>query len=289
MKRLLIVGCGDIAHRLIPLLRPRYQVFALVRHIERCEKLRSLGVTPILGDLDCRSSLQRLTGLAEVVLHFAPPGMQCARDLRTRHLLSALSRSDSPPQSLVYISTSGVYGDCDGAWVSETRPCLATSARAQRRVDAEQQLRCWGRRTGAAVKILRVPGIYAAERLPTQRLQQGLPCIVEEEDSYTNHIHADDLARSVLAALRYGQSGRVYHVSDDAPQKMGAYFDAVADALGYARPQRVTRAAAQQCLPSSMLSFMNESRRLHNLRLKQELKFKLRYPSVQDFLAEHLP
>lgn len=289
MKRLLIVGCGDIAHRLIPFLTPRYQVFALVRRVERCDKLRSLGVTPILGDLDCRSSLQRLAGLAEVVLHFAPPGAQGVQDLRTRHLLNALSRRGSIPKSLVYISTSGVYGDCNGAWVSETRPCRATSTRGQRRVDAEQQLRCWGRRTGARVKILRVPGIYAAERLPTQRLQQGLPCIVAAEDSYTNHIHADDLVHSVLAALRYGQSGRVYHVSDDAPQKMGDYFDAVADAFGYARPQRVTRAAAQQCLPSSMLSFMNESRRLHNQRLKRELKFKLRYPSVQDFLAEYLP
>ena len=285
MKRLLIVGCGDIAHRIIPLLTPRYQVFALVRRIERFEKLRTLGVMPIIGDLDDRLSLQRLAGLAEVVLHFAPPGTGNVHDQRTRHLLSALS----PPKSLVYISTSGVYGDCDGAWVSETRPCFASTVRAQRRVDAEQQLRHWGRRTGAAVVILRVPGIYAAERLPIQRLQQGLPGIVAAEDGYTNHIHADDLARSVLAALRYGQAGRVYHVADDAPQKMGDYFDAVADALGYARPRRVTRAVAQQCLPSSLLSFMNESRRLDNQRLKRELKFKLRYPSVQDFLAQYVP
>lgn len=289
MKRLLIVGCGDIAHRLIPLLTPRYQVFALVRRVERCPMLRALGVIPIVGDLDDGFSLQRLVGLAEVLLHFAPPGTQDVRDLRTRHLLSALSCRGSLPKSLVYISTSGVYGDCAGAWVSETRPCLATTARAQRRVDAEQQLRLWGRRTGGAVMILRVPGIYAAERLPIQRLQQGLPCIVAEEDGFTNHIHADDLARSVLAALRYGQAGRVYHVSDDAPQKMGDYFDAIADVFGYARPQRVTRVAAQQCLPSSLLSFMNESRRLDNQRLKRELRFKLRYPSVQDFLAECAP
>lgn len=289
MKRLLIVGCGDIAHRLIPFLTRRYQVFALVRQVERCHRLRALGVIPIVGDLDDRLSLHRLSGLAEVVLHFAPPAATAVHDERTRHLLAVLSGGGVLPKSLVYISTSGVYGDCASAWIRETHPCQATTARAQRRVDAEQQLRRWGRRTGAAVMILRVPGIYAAERLPLQRLQQALPSIVAAEDGFTNHIHADDLARSVLAALRFGRAGRVYHVSDDVPQKMGDYFDAVADAFGYARPQRVTRAAAQQCLPNSLLSFMSESRRLQNDRLKQELKFKFRYSSVQDFLAEYAP
>jgi nucleoside-diphosphate-sugar epimerase len=287
MRRLLIIGCGDVALRAIPLLRKRYRVYALVREsatcLAKCAALRELGVQPLLGDLDDRNSLARISGLADAVLHFAPPPNNGVQDTRTCNLLSTLSQG-KPPKRLVYISTSGVYGDCDGAWVNETHPLKATSPRSQRRVDAEKQIRVWARRNQVNATILRVPGIYAADRLPLSRLQQGTPGIVDGEDSYTNHIHADDLARISLAALQYGKSCRVYHASDDSHLKMGEYFDSVADAFGLPRVPRISRAEAQSVLSEMMLSFMNESRRLTNTRMKQELKVVLRYPTVADGL-----
>ena len=284
MKRLLIIGCGDVAMRAIPLLTRRYQVFALVRSPAYREKLRALGVLPIFGDLDDRASLARIAGLADAVLHFAPPANNGTRDTRTRNLLSALSHGALPTQ-LVYIGTSGVYGDCGGAVVSESRPLHPQAARAQRRIDAESQIRNWAKRNHVKASILRVPGIYAADRLPLARLQQGLPCIIDSEDSYTNHIHADDLARIAVAALRYGKACRVYHASDDSQLKMGGYFDAVADAFGLSQPPRVSRAEAQRVLPEMLLSFMNESRRLNNRRMKRELRVRLYYPTVADMLT----
>lgn len=289
MKRLLIVGSGDVAMRAIPLLSKGVKVFALVRDPAKSAGLRALGVTPLLGDLDNRASLARIAGLADAVLHLAPPPNSGIQDTRTRNLLSVLSqgrgRGRRLPMRLVYISTSGVYGDCAGAWVSETRPLNSTSPRSRRRVDAEQQVRDWARRNRVNASILRVPGIYAADRLPLSRIQQGTPGIVESEDSYTNHIHADDLARISIAALRYGKPCRVYHASDDSQLRMGEYFDLVADAFGLPRVPRVSRAEAQKVLPEMLLSFMNESRRLTNRRMKRELKVTLRYPTVAEMLA----
>jgi nucleoside-diphosphate-sugar epimerase len=284
MRRLLIVGCGDVALRTIPLLRRGYQLFALVRDPAKRAALRMLGVKPLLGDLDDRTSISRVAGLADAVLYLAPPRNSGVHDTRTSNLLNVLSQGKLP-ERLVYISTSGVYGDCGGAWVSETHPLKAMSPRSQRRVDAEMQIREWARRSHVKASILRVPGIYAADRLPLTRVQQGTAGISDSEDSYTNHIHADDLARISVAALQRGKACRVYHASDDSHLKMGEYFDNVADAFGLPRVPRISRAEAQRVLPETLLSFMNESRRLTNRRMKRELKVKLNYPTVADLLA----
>ena len=289
MRRLLIVGSGDVALRAIPLLRKGYRVFALVRDPAKCAGLRALGAIPLLGDLDDRASLTRIAGLADAVLHLAPPPNNGVLDTRTRNLLSALSqgrgRSRGLPKRLVYISTSGVYGDCAGAWVNETHPLNSTSPRSQRRAEAETQIRVWAKRNRVNASILRVPGIYAADRLPLGRLQQGTPGIIDNQDSYTNHIHADDLAHISVAALQRGKACRVYHASDDSHLKMGGYFDQVADAFGLPRVPRISRTEAQNVLSPMLLSFMNESRRLTNQRMKHELKVQLGYPTVADLLA----
>jgi len=261
-----------------------------VRNPAYFAKLRALGVVPILGDLDDRRSLARVAGLADSILHFAPPQNEGFKDGRTHNLLSALSHTQGRklklPKRIVYISTTGVYGDCGGAWVSETHPLNASNLRALRRVDAEKQIREWARRNRINASILRVPGIYSADKLPLSRLQQATPGIADHEDSYTNHIHADDLAYISVAALSRGKPCRAYHASDDSQLKMGEYFDLVADAYGLPRVPRVSRAEAQHILSPMLLSFMNESRRLNNLRMKRELKVKLRYPTVGNFLAE---
>lgn len=279
MNNLLIIGCGDIAQRAIPLLSGHFHLYALVRDPARCVSLRSKGVTPIVGDLDERRSLRRLAGLAQVVLHLAPPEGPGARDGRTRNLLATLAQGTLPTR-LVYISTSGVYGDCAGAWVSETQPLRAQTRRAMLRISAERQIRTWAARNRVHASILRVPGIYAAGRLPLDRLRAGLPAILAAEDGYSNHIHADDLAHIIIAVLRHARPNRAYHAVDDDEMKMGAYFDAIADAHGLPRPPRLSRAEVQQRVSSMMWSFMNESRRLRNDRMKRELKVQLRYPTL---------
>lgn len=285
MRRVLIIGCGDVALRAIPLLTPHHRVYALVRNPAYLPKLRALGVIPMSGDLDNRASLARIAGLADAVMHFAPPPDAASHDARTSNLLAVLARG-TPPKRLVYISTSGVYGDCGGARVDETRLLNATSPRSQRRADAETQIREWSIRNHVTASILRVPGIYASDRLPLERIRRGTPGILASEDGYTNHIHADDLARIGVAALQRGKSCRVYHASDDSQLKMGEYFDLVADACGLPRVPRVSKAEAQRVLSPMLLSFINESRRLDNRRMKRELKVKLHYPTVGDMLSE---
>ncbi len=186
---------------------------------------------------------------------------------------------------MVYISTTGVYGDCAGAVVAETRPVNPQSARARRRVDAERRLRAFAARRGTRLVILRVPGIYAWERLPLARLRAGTPALCADQDAFTNHIHGDDLARVVLAALHRGRPGRVYNASDGQWMRMGDYFDLVADHFGLPRPPRIPRGLAAQTLPETLLSFMRESRRIDPERMFRELRVRLRYPSVAETLA----
>jgi nucleoside-diphosphate-sugar epimerase len=272
--------------RMLPLVHGRYRVYALSHTPRRFEGLRALGVVPVYGDLDLPGTLTAIGGLAHDVVHFAPPQARGTRDTRTAHLVAALAKGASLPQQLVYISTSGVYGNCNGELVAETRPVQPQTDRARRRADAERRLRSWGARSGVRVSILRTPGIYAADRLPLARIENGTPALCQDEDSYVNHVHADDLARIVVAALHHAYPNRMYNAADDAPQKMGDYFDLVADRFGLPRPPRIARAEAARRIPEALLSFMNESRRLVNLRIKRELRFTLRYPTVRDGIAE---
>ncbi len=284
MRRILIIGCGDVALRTIPHLTRNYRVYALVRNRAYCARLSALGVTPVIGDLDNRKSLARIKGLADMVLHFAPPSPQEETDTRTQNLLSVLATGICPKR-LVYISTSGVYGDCAGRKVTETQTLNPASLRGKLRVDAERKIRCWARACCVNASILRVPGIYAQDRLPVERLKMGSPAIAENEDSYSNHIHADDLARIAVAALQRGKPCRVYHATDDDEMKMGDYFDTVADAFYLPHPPRLSRAEVKNTVSPMMWSFMNESRRLSNTRMKRELKVFLRYPTLMYFLT----
>ncbi len=280
--RLMILGCGDVGMRLLPLLRDRFRVFAVTTQASRSQALRAAGAIPVIADLDAPGTLVRLSRLAQTIVHLAPPQSDGALDRRTRNLTAILPDH----ATLVYVSTSGVYGDCGGAWVDETRPPNPHNPRAMRRVDAEQALRAWARRSHSRLGILRVPGIYAGDRLPVARLQNALPALLADEDVYTNHIHADDLACIIATAIFRLQPGRVYHAVDDSDMKMGDYFDAVADALSLPRPPRLTRDVLRSQVSPTMFSFMSESRRLTNHRVKMELGITLRYPTVSDALRK---
>ena len=283
------MGCGDVGQRAAQALPKRVRVLALTSSPARVAQLRAQGIVPLLGNLDDIRSLQRLSGLAQRVLHLAPPpndlDTQWWRDPRTQRLVQAL-RTRSLPRSIVYGSTSGVYGDCAGAWVNEARTVQPHTPRAQRRVDAEKSIRFFGR-AGVRASILRIPGIYAPDRdngTPEARLRKGTPVLRQQDDVYTNHIHANDLARACVAALWRGKPQRVVNVCDNTQLKMGDYFDMAADLYGLPRPSRVARSTAQDQLPLMLLSFMSESRRLDNTRMRKELRLPLCYPTVQDGL-----
>ncbi|MBV8037570.1 NAD-dependent epimerase/dehydratase family protein [Roseateles sp.] len=283
--RLLIIGCGDVGLRVLKLLAGRWRVFALTSSPERAAALRQAGAVPLSGNLDEPATLVRLAGLADFVLHLAPPAPSGDADPRTRHLLAALSRK--PPAALVYASTTGVYGDCGAALIDETRAPSPATDRARRRVDAEAQLRAFGRRHGTRIGLLRIPGIYARDREgghPRERLARGTPVLRREDDVFTNHIHADDLARACLLALLRVRPQRVVNVCDDSQLLMGDYFDLAADLGALPRPARITRAEAAECMSAMQLSFWSESRRLRNDRLKRELRLRLRYPTPRDGL-----
>jgi nucleoside-diphosphate-sugar epimerase len=310
MMRILIVGCGDVGLRAARLWRGRARFYGLLRSPERAGELRAAGVTPIRGDLDERASLTRLATLADYVLHLAPPPPEGDADPRTRRLIAALGNPGGRslarvnrgfglkgyayrhglaarprPRALAYVSTTGVYGDCQGEWVPETRPARPRNARAKRRWDAERRLRRWARQGGTRLAILRAPGIYAADRLPDERVRRGLPALLPDEDIHTNHIHADDLARLALTALFRGRANRLYNAVDDSGLKMGDWFDVVADHLGLPRPPRLPRVEVLAAVTPAMRSFLNESRRLSNRRIKAELGFRARYPTVRQGLA----
>ncbi len=306
--RLLLVGCGDVAARLAGQIGARYRLRALLRHepdSSTWQAWRTLGATPVAADLDQPATLQRVRGVATHIIYLAPPAdndpAKAPADARLNRFLAALNGGASLPRRLVYIGTSGVYGDCQGARVQESRPVQPQTVRGQRRAAAEATLRRWARtrthaahttdlanpsrRTPNAGSILRVPGIYAENRLPVDRLRADTPALLPEDDTWTNHIHADDLARICWLSLTRGRSLRAYNTNDNSALKMGDWFDAVADACHLTRPQRLPREQLKSLVSPMLYSFMSESRRLDNERLRKELRIELRYPTVHDFLA----
>ena len=264
-------------------------MYGLIRRSDEIPKLRARGIVPIVGDLDQFDTLARLRIAPFAVVHCAPPPSDGRSDLRTQRLVAALASAQIITRRFVYLSTSGVYGDCAGARVTEARPRRAQTPRARRRLAAEDGLRDWAGRNGVALAILRVPGIYAETRLPLDRIRQRTPVLADDDDVYTNHIHADDLARTIVAALFRGSPNRAYNASDDSDLKMAAWFDMVADAFKLERPPRVGRDEAEERIAPILLSFMSESRRLSNARMKHELRVKLRFATPQTLLKRIAP
>jgi nucleoside-diphosphate-sugar epimerase len=288
--RLAVVGCGDVGRRIVARLSARLPVLATHRAWEQAASLRALGARPMHLDLDGSAppagarrreqrARARLRSADTVFALFPPPphGRGDPRARRLAHLLAGAPRS----QRLVYVSTSGVYGDRGGAWLNEATPPSPSNDRAWRRLAAEQSLRS----APLHARVLRVPGIYDAARLPLERLRSGLPAPAAGEDGYTNHIHADDLARALLAAMARGAPRRIYHAADDLPLTVGAYLDCVADHHGLPRPPRAGGRELAGALGEARMSFLRESRRLDNGRLKHELRLRLNWPSVPAFLA----
>ncbi len=287
--KLLIIGCGDIGKRVARLaLADGATVYGLVRSAERAAELEALGIRPIIANLDDPSTLKELPRGGATLFYLAPPPGGGATDPRARNLCGAI-RPGEEPHKVIYMSTSGVYGDSGGELVTEETPPNPQTTRGKRRFDAENAFREWGKAHGVAVVILRVTGIYGPGRLPVSQLESGQPVLDERLTPLTNRIHADDLARVCLAAAARGEDGDVFNVSDGHPTTMTHYFNAVADLLGYPRPRQVSLEEARQVMSPLMLSYMSESRRLDNSRMLTKLGIRLLYPDLAAGLKASLP
>jgi nucleoside-diphosphate-sugar epimerase len=283
---LLIVGYGDIGRRVAALARAEGRtVSALLRSSEKTAALRADGILPILGDLDdAATPVTDLNPAGTTILYTVPPPGGGEYDVRLRVLLGSIEPGQEPGQ-IVYLSTTGVYGDQQGALVNEGTPTKATTSRARRRLDAENLLLSWGRNRGVKIIILRVSGIYGANRLPLNRLREGAPVLRSEESPFSNRIHADDLARLCLTAADKGDDGEIINICDGETSTMTDYFNAVADAFALPRPPQVTMAQAKECMPPLLLSYFSESRRIDNRRMCERLGVTLLYPDLASGLA----
>ena len=279
----LIIGCGDVGRR----VAARWQgvpVSGLVSSAASAEQLQTIGITPLRANLDDPASLRDLPLADALVYYFAPPPATGNTDPRMQHFLAAIDPKHLPCR-IVYISTSGVYGDRGGEVVNEDTPPNPQVDRARRRYDAEQQLRRFGREHGMAVVILRVGGIYGPGRLPRKRLEDRIPIIHEHLAPSTNRIHAEDLAQICVAAARRGRANTVYNVSDGTDSNMTEYFNTVADFLKLPRPPAIDWEEAERTLSTGMLSYLKESRRMDNRRMLEELGIELQYPTLEAGLA----
>jgi nucleoside-diphosphate-sugar epimerase len=301
-RHVLIVGCGYVGGRVATLEHAAgARVAALARSPESAQRLRELGVEPVMGDLDRPASLRALPAAGADLYYFAPPPSIGVSDPRLAALLASLP-PENLPRRIVLISTTGVYGDCGGDWVDEDRPPNPQADRARRRFDAENRLRDFGARHDVETVILRVAGIYGPGRLPEERLRRGEPVLREEESPWSNRIHVDDLAQACVAAMRRGRDSAVYNATDGHPSTMTDYFNRVADALGLPRPPQVSLAEtadgpslargprldpigeARARMSEGMLSYLAESKRLDNRRLLEELGVQLMYPDLSSGL-----
>jgi nucleoside-diphosphate-sugar epimerase len=283
---LLIVGYGDIGQRVARLaLAAGRIVSALVRSDEKAAALTAGGMLPIRGDLDATATpVCGLHAAGTTILYTVPPPGGGEYDTRLRVFLGSIEAGKEPAQ-VVYLSTTGVYGDQQGALVDEGTPTQATTSRARRRLDAEKLLLSWGRDRRVKIVILRVAGIYGVNRLPLNRLSEGAPVLRSEESPFSNRIHADDLARLCLAAADKGGDGEIINICDGETSTMTDYFNAVADAFALPRPPQVTLAEAKICMPPLLFSYFSESRRLDNRRMRERLGVNLLYPDLASGLA----
>lgn len=287
--RIFIVGCGDIGCRVGALeLQAGSCVAALARSEIAAAALHARGFEVMRGDLDAPGVTHRLPGRSSVLYYFAPPPGSGTEDRRLGSFLAALTARHEP-ERCVYISTSGVYGDCGGAWITEDRVPHPITDRARRRLDAEAQWQAWCRQRGIDLVVLRVPGIYGPGRLPIERIRSGTPVLREEESPFSNRIHADDLASICVLAARGSSAKVIFNVSDGHPTTMTDYFYRVADLLGMPRPPAIGLEEARQLLSPGMLSFLAESKRLDNRLVLTELRVRLRYPDLASGLPSCIP
>lgn len=284
-----ILGCGDIGKRIAGnLLSTGTTVTAMTRSEDKVDILCGMGMAAVTGNLDDPDSTDLSAAAGSLLFYLVPPPGGGIADTRMRNFCTAFEK-EATPAKVVYLSTSGVYGDCPGIAVTEETPVNPQTARAKRRLDAETTLVRWGKERGVPVVILRVTGIYGPNRLPVSHLLNGVPLLKEDEAPITNRIHADDLAAVCVAAAIRGEDGEIFNVSDGNHGTMTAYFNAIADLLELPRPRQVSREEAAVAMPPLLYSYFSESRQMDNAKMLTRLGITLRHPTLADGLKTCIP
>jgi len=281
MQAITIIGCGDIGRRVAALYQHEGATPAGMVHSKvSAQALSALDIAPIQADLDDLDTLNGITYRDNQVFYFAPPPQTGAKDLRMANWLANIE-ANNLPKKVVLISTTAVYGDSRGEWISEQSPLAPGTDRGLRRLDAEKQLAQWANSHEVSFVILRVPGIYGPRRLPRERLEKALPVLNEAECGFTNRIHSDDLAMICVAAAKQAKNGEIFNVSDGHPGTMTEWFNQVADFLELPRPPQVSMQEAEHVMTAGMLSYLKESRRIDNTKMLKELNIKLKYETIK--------
>jgi len=280
----LLVGCGYTGARLARRLAARGPVFGWVRSSASAEALRASGLLAQVVDLDGGPAVDVPRDLASVV-YLAPPPAEGEGDPRLLRFLEGLG--GIRPRVLVYLSTTGVYGNTGGLPVDEASPTLPGDSFSRRRLAAERLAASWCDAAGARCVILRVAGIYGPGRLPLARLRAGEPVLRPEDSGPGNRIHVDDLVTACEAALDRSVSGAV-NVADGDHRSIGAFMELVARLAGLPAPRRVTLEEARRELSPGMLAYVLASRRVMNRHLVEDLGVRPRDPEdgVRESLAE---
>ena len=259
-------------------------VSAMVRTVESADRLNEEGIVAVSADLQSQCPPEKFLA-GRVLYWFAPPQPESDEDRRLRHFAECAQDAGEWPSRVVLISTTGVYGDCQGDWVTEDRALTPITGRARRRVDAERTMRDWCRLNDVPVVALRVPGIYGAGKLPLKRLRAGLPVLAPELAPWSNRVHVEDLISACLAAARIADPLPVYNISDGHPSTMSDFFFRVADAAGLPRPPVVDRQEATAALSAEMRSYLAESKRIDNTPMREHLGVDIRYPDLESGLS----
>jgi nucleoside-diphosphate-sugar epimerase len=283
----LIVGCGYVGRRLARRLRQGRRVIALVRSSGIAAGLEAEGLETVVADLDADLAAPALARAAQgsAVAYLAPPPDAGATDPRLARFLAALG--DSRPAVLLYMSTTGVYGDTGGSAVDESSPVAPSNDRSRRRVAAETDVREWCAARGVRWVVLRVPGIYGPDRLPLERLTRREPALRPEDSGPANRIHVDDLVTACVAAIERPVAG-VCNVGDGDHSSTTVYLQATAELAGLPPPELVSLADAAGRISPGMLAYLVESRRVDTKRMREELGVTPRYGTVEAGVAASL-
>jgi len=278
-----VIGCGDIGRRVAASYGDQI-VRGVVRSKSSVDSCQNTNIIASQIDLDTSYTLPHEQFNNANVFYFAPPPSTGLNDPRLEVFLNTVSNL---PKRIVLISTTGVYGDSKGEWIDENTPINPKAERAHRRVSAEQLLQGWASNHNREFMILRVPGIYAQDRLPLSRLKKGLAVVNENEAGWTNRIHADDLAQACKAAMECERKNQIINVTDGNPSSMTDYFNRVADYAGLARPPQISMKEAEETLSEGMVSYLKESRRIRNEKMLDILDITLKYPSLEKALFKN--
>ena len=275
-----IIGCGDIGRRVATLYNDQ-NIYGVVRSQNSVDHCQSTNINASQIDLDTSYTLPHEQFNNANVFYFAPPPPTGQNDPRLKAFLNAVGNR---AKRIVLISTTGVYGDSKGKWIDEKTPTQPKADRAYRRLSAEQSLLAWAKKYNKEFIILRVPGIYAQDRLPLSRLKKGLAVVNINEAGWTNRIHADDLAQACKAAMRCEKANQIINISDGNPSSMTDYFNQVADYANLERPPQISMKEAEAILSDGMVSYLKESRKISNDKMLRLLKIDLKYPTLKKAL-----